>query len=749
MNFIACLIMCFMVLYICETNPKGYNREIIIFGFIFVFLCSSALIMMLSSQKNFSESIIDLVANNRDALETIILNANGNVTYRHTKYKSPLMNIAVTEFSEIAEYLELEEFSKNKLIKHFKMKSHLSCYLWNKKNKNYYYDFKYIKHQNSYYYVILIYESNIISFTDFSKNFKIPLIILDEFNKVVSVSPNIKDFSNHSHRLTVGTTVRDMSIIKQDFVILNCFGNIEQDEEYLVLCPKTIDFNNVIEYITSGTKDACIVTDEDLNVIKSNKKFSEHFNNLPLKELLQAEIQKKILSCFEKLESDEIKFLDYTYQNQAYTIQIHKPGFIKNLNVSKLSNIFIIYFSKQQGISLDPNMMHSQRLQAVGQLAGGVAHDFNNLITATLGFCDLLLLRHGPNDRSFPEIMQIKQNSARAANLVKQLLAFSRKQTLSLEVVDVTECIDEITSLISRLVGDNIILEIYHGRNLWLTKIDKGQFEQVMINFAVNSRDAINGDKGIFVIKTENIVIDDNNTIGSDYIPPTPDETIPEGEYVKISFADNGCGIPLENIQKIFEPFFSTKEVGYGTGLGLATVYGIIRQSGGYLYVKSVINEGTEFAIYLKRYIPSKNEITKPVELAEPISRDLTGDSKILIIEDEDAVRHFAVQALEMKGYQVLGASNGDQAKEILEREGDSIDLIISDVMMPGSHGPKIIQEVTKQFKHLKVIFISGYGEDVFLETYGTENRKFHFLPKPFNLKQLAEKVKEVLMKQS
>lgn len=746
MNLLVTLIVTTMVLYIVGSTNNKYNTEIIIFAFVFSFVCSTTLILMLSNQKKFFENAVDLVSTHKDAIETIILNADADVLYRHNKYKSPIASCVVTGLNDIITNLNLDDFSRNKFIKHFKLKSNMACYLWSKSGNNYYYDFRFTKHNNRFYYVIMIFESNYITFNDLARNFKIPIIILDEFNKIVSISNNIKDFTEHAHRFSLGSVIRDGSLLKQDFITLNFYGDVEQDEEYLALCPKTMDFNNVIDYITAGAKDACIAADQDMNLIKSNKKFPATFGVNTLRELFVGDMQKKMLSCFEKMSQDEIKIVEFTFHNQLYNIHIHKPGFVKNFNISKLSDIFIVYFVKQQNINLDPNLMHSQRLQAIGQLAGGVAHDFNNLITATLGFCDLLLLKHGPHDRSFEEIMQIKQNSTRAANLVKQLLAFSRKQTLTPEIVDITECIDEITSLISRLIGDNIVLDIYHGRGLWLTKIDKGQFEQVMINLAVNARDAIGSDSGQLIINTSNVIIDDVNTLSEEYIPPSPDEIISEGEYIKISVKDTGCGIPSENIQKIFEPFFSTKEVGSGTGLGLATVYGIIRQSSGYLYVKSKLGEGTEFMVLLKRHHQEIKNVQIPNNIIEAPLHDLTGDAKIMIIEDEDAVRHFATQALELKGYVVLGASNGDQAREIFEREHESIDMIISDVMMPGSHGPKVIQELTRQKPDLNVIFISGYGEDVFLETYGSENRNFHFLAKPFNLKQLAEKVREVLL---
>ena len=393
--------------------------------------------------------------------------------------------------------------------------------------------------------------------------------------------------------------------------------------------------------------------------------------------------------------------------------------------------------------NLEQRFTHSQKMQAVGQLAGGIAHDFNNLLTAMIGFCDLLLLRHPAGDQSFADIMQVKQNANRAANLVRQLLAFSRRQTLQPKMLDITDVLAELSNLIRRLIGENIELKITHGRDLGMVKADQGQLEQVLINLAVNARDAmLNGGK--LTIQTSQITINRiTNPLSRDLIPPTEEEFMSDGNYVLVEVIDTGTGIPHNIIQKIFEPFFSTKEVGSGTGLGLSTVYGIIKQTGGYIYVSSQANIGTKFSLFFKRY---QVEDVKPVveAIEKQTNDDLTGKGTLLLVEDETPVRAFAARALRNKGYTVLEADCGEMGIEVMAEQGAEVDLIVTDVIMPGINGPTMIEKISPDFPNVKVIFISGYAEDAFVKNYGSE-REFNFLAKPFTLKQLASKVKEVI----
>jgi two-component system cell cycle sensor histidine kinase/response regulator CckA len=396
---------------------------------------------------------------------------------------------------------------------------------------------------------------------------------------------------------------------------------------------------------------------------------------------------------------------------------------------------FLAHFiDTTQQKSLEVQFAQSQKMQAVGQLAGGIAHDFNNLLTAMIGFSDLLLLRHRPGDQSFADIMHVKQNANRAAGLVRQLLAFSRQQTLQPRVLDVTDILAELSHLLRRLIGETIELKMVHGRDLGPVKADMGQLEQVIINLAVNARDAMS-EGGTLTIETDNVHFDRPLK--------RKGEVIPAGEYTRVKVSDTGHGIPGEDLDRIFEPFYSTKEVGAGTGLGLSTVYGIVSQTGGFVDVDSHPERGTAFSIYLPHHEASEEDERAAVAAAEA-SRDLTGAGTVLLVEDEDAVRAFGARALRNKGYNVLEANSGESALELLNEQHDPIDLLITDVVMPRLDGPALVREVRETRPALPVIFISGYAEDSFRKRLGQDTR-IHFLPKPFSLKELAGKVKEVM----
>ncbi|MEP4193619.1 MAG: PAS domain S-box protein, partial [Sneathiella sp.] len=304
--------------------------------------------------------------------------------------------------------------------------------------------------------------------------------------------------------------------------------------------------------------------------------------------------------------------------------------------------IHIIDTSAQR--QLEVQFAQSQKMQAVGQLAGGIAHDFNNLLTAMIGFCDLLLLRHQVGDQSYSDISQIKQNANRAAGLVRQLLAFSRQQTLRPKVTDLTEVLADLSNLLRRLIGEAIELEIKHARDLWLVKVDQSQFEQVVINLAVNARDAMSGE-GKLSFKTENYVVRDRGKDAHELVPP--------GDYIKISVTDTGTGISEDVIEKIFDPFFTTKKVGEGTGLGLSTVYGIIKQTGGFIFAENNDGTGITFNIYLPKHIEAIQAAPADQEERQISHKDLSGVGTVLLVEDEDPVRLFASRAMQNKGYEV------------------------------------------------------------------------------------------------
>jgi two-component system cell cycle sensor histidine kinase/response regulator CckA len=386
--------------------------------------------------------------------------------------------------------------------------------------------------------------------------------------------------------------------------------------------------------------------------------------------------------------------------------------------------------------ALEMQIAQGQKMQAVGQLAGGIAHDFNNMLTAIIGFSDFLLMNHRPTDPAFQDIINIKQNANRAAGLVRQLLAFSRQQTLRPQVLQLGDVLSELSILLGRLLNENIELTLDQASELWPVKADLHQFEQVIINLAVNARDAM-PDGGKLVIRTANVGESEARAPSPRHLPP--------GEYVLIQVIDTGTGMTEEVRDKIFEPFFSTKEVGRGTGLGLSTVYGIVKQTGGYVFADSAMGRGTTMSVYLPRYIETASDVeAEKVERPPEKPKDLTGRGTVLLVEDEDAVRSFAVRALAQRGYRVLEASTGTEALELFKSHHGDVDLVVSDVVMPEMDGPTLCDELRRERPDLKVIFISGYAEDAFRQ-HLAENEDFIFLQKPFDLKQLAAAVKVAL----
>ncbi len=402
--------------------------------------------------------------------------------------------------------------------------------------------------------------------------------------------------------------------------------------------------------------------------------------------------------------------------------------------------------------TLENQVNQQQKMETIGRLAGNIAHDFNNLLGAIIMATDFLLNAHRPTDPSFHDIMQIKQNANRAASLVRQLLAFSRKQTMRPQVIDLGEALSDLTVLLRRLIGENVTLDVPQVRDLWPVKADVGQFEQVIINLAVNARDAMPLG-GKLRLRTSNVRAEDSIRFQA--------KGMPLGEYVLVEVEDTGTGIAPEIIDKIFDPFYTTKEIGKGTGLGLSTVYGIVKQTGGFIYVDSVVGKGTTFRIFLPRYVPGADDVEPPplpettapaiagaVSAAETAVRaaatDLTGQGTILLVEDEEGLRTLNARGLQSRGYTVIQASNGFEALEELERQGGQVDLVVSDVVMPEMDGPALMKELRKRNPAIKIIFVSGYAEDAFDKSL--PNRKeFSFLPKPFTLKQLVTAVKETM----
>ncbi len=384
--------------------------------------------------------------------------------------------------------------------------------------------------------------------------------------------------------------------------------------------------------------------------------------------------------------------------------------------------------------TLEAQFVQSQKMQAVGQLAGGIAHDFNNLLTAIAGHTDLLLHRHDQGDADYADLTQVRQNANRAAALVRQLLAFSRKQTLRPKVVNLVDAMGELSHLLNRLLGEKVTLRIAHAQDVHPVKVDERQFEQVIMNLVVNARDAMS-EGGVVTIATQNVRIAAEVRRGR--------ARMPRGDYVRVDVSDTGVGIPRDRIDQIFEPFYTTKKTGEGTGLGLSTVYGIVKQTGGFIFVDSAPGRGSVFSIYLPRHVPSAAD-AEPRPAAPAPAADLTGAGVVLLIEDEAAVRAFAGRALRLRGYEVVEAASAEEALDLLGDPDFAVDIIVSDVVMPGMDGPSCVREARKARPGVRVVFVSGYAEDALRRGMeGLDN--CHFLPKPFSLNELTAKIKECM----
>jgi two-component system cell cycle sensor histidine kinase/response regulator CckA len=384
----------------------------------------------------------------------------------------------------------------------------------------------------------------------------------------------------------------------------------------------------------------------------------------------------------------------------------------------------------------------SLKMDSVGKLAGGIAHDFNNVLSSIMMATDFLLTAHRPSDPSFQDIMQIKQDTNRAASLVRQLLAFSRRQTLRPEVLDLGESLSELSMLLRRLIGEQVTLDLVPPPrdDLWPVKADLSQFEQVIVNLAVNARDAM-PKGGKLTIRTSNVTAEQSQRFAY--------KGMPAAEYVLVEVTDTGTGIPPEIIDRVFEPFFSTKEVGKGTGLGLSTVYGIVKQTGGFVFLESEIGKGSTFRIFLPRHVAAAEETTlvapaqNGVAPAKPAAADDTGQGTILLVEDEEVLRNLNARGLTSRGYTVLQAANGAEAIEAFDSHPGQIDLVVSDVVMPEMDGPTLLTKLRSRNANVKIVFVSGYAEEAF-EKHLPDGEKYSFLAKPFTLKQLLGAVKEM-----
>ena len=396
--------------------------------------------------------------------------------------------------------------------------------------------------------------------------------------------------------------------------------------------------------------------------------------------------------------------------------------------------------------SMELQLSQAQKMQAVGQLAGGVAHDFNNLLTAIQLQLSGLLERHPVGDPSYEGLNEIRQTAIRAADLVRKLLAFSRKSTVRRERLDLGELVSEFTVLLRRLLREDVRLETDYGRDLPVVLADKSQLETAVMNLAVNARDAMRGvvapGAGVVTIRTQRLTVEEARLLGWRDAPANEQAG---GEIALIEVSDTGPGVPPELLDKIFEPFFTTKAVNEGTGMGLATVYGIVQQAGGHIGVANLEGAGAAFRIFLPAATPEELVEAAPVVVkVKAAPRDLSGAGRILFVEDEAAVRGIAARLLRQRGYEVIEAADGEEALGLAEEWAGQIDMMISDVIMPGLDGPSLLKKARPYLGDAPVMFISGYAESDFSDLLQDE-KGVSFLPKPLDIKTLAERVKQEL----
>ncbi len=381
--------------------------------------------------------------------------------------------------------------------------------------------------------------------------------------------------------------------------------------------------------------------------------------------------------------------------------------------------------------TLEMQLRHAQKMEAVGRLAGGVAHDFNNLLTAIRSYADLMIEDMPEWDPKRGDAMEIRKAAERAAGLTAQLLAFSRKQMLQPRVLDSDQVIRDLEDMLKRLLVEDIRLEVEVQTGLWRVKADRGQLEQVIVNLAVNARDAMAGNGGTLTIKAANVTLEHPIETRHDVVPP--------GEYVTMAVSDNGVGMDVSTQNRLFEPFFTTKPFGEGTGLGLATVSGIIAQSGGFVTVASVLKQGTTFTVYLPRATEPPSSAT-----VVPVRQARRNNETILLVEDEHAVRALAMRVLTRSGFRILEAEAPSKALELAQQHGGSISLILSDVVMPEMSGPAMVSRLADICPTARVLYISGYTNDEVICSC-LENQGVMLLQKPFSAQELVERVRQAL----
>jgi len=481
------------------------------------------------------------------------------------------------------------------------------------------------------------------------------------------------------------------------------------------------------------------ISTPDGRLLFCNPAFLEIFGFSSLQEAMNYNIQAlyNFLDDRKKL----LKDLQKKKRLYNYEMQLHKldgtPIFVTANVIGKFNgqgNLIEIkgyLYDVTHHKRTEEQFWLAQKMEAIGRLAGGVAHDFNNLLSVINGYSDLVMHRLPKEHPLQKDIGMIFQAGKKAEALTRQLLAFSRRQIMQPKVISLNILIDELEKMLRRLIGEDIELTTKKHSDLGAVKADPTQMEQVILNLAVNSRDAMPGG-GKLIIETRNV------TFSSDL--QLERVTMLAGEYVLLSVTDNGAGMDEKTRVNIFEPFYTTKEKGKGTGLGLSTVYGIIKQTGGYIWVYSEPRKGTTFKIYLPRVADKIEDAV--IRKSQP--ETLKGKETILLVEDDDGVREVSEMILTQFGYSVLTASDGETALRIIKDNGSKIKLMITDLVMPGMSGKELTDKLTESGNGLKVLYLSGYSDEAILD-HGILNEGVDFLPKPFGTQELLQKVREIL----
>lgn len=565
---------------------------------------------------------------------------------------------------------------------------------------------------------------------------KLSINALFNSNKaVIRLFYGLKAEAIKGHMADAILPLNDDSMLHLQAQLLDNAGNLLCSLEVLTqenTDSKPLKINNEVNVNIDNLPLAACLIDKKGALVKHNSNFYIFFELDKLESKLQDLINpldaKKLLQLFNRQHGAELA-IDSTLRDNRH---------IKLFARKELSSdtILLLLLETTENEFLGQTSGENHKLQVVGQLAGGVAHDFNNILTAIIMSCDFLLNNHRSSDPAYPDLVSIKQNAERAAVLVHQLLAFSRRQNLRPVIVHMPDLIADTNSMLARILRDTTNLEINYGAALWPVSIDYVSFQRVMMNLLINAQDALGKNGGNIEIAVQNVPANE--------VEQYKFVELAHENYLLVSISDNGSGMAADVQAKIFEPFFTTKDIGKGTGLGLAMAYGIVKQSHGVIACQSELGKGTNFYIFLPatraEVLANNSNVTVEESKTDPV--DLSGSGNLLIVDDEDAIRSGLVRSLITRGYKVKEADNGAHALEVFSED---IDLVICDVLMPEMDGPTLYLHLKRLNPTIKFLFVSGFTKEIFQQKYQELGTDFHFISKPFSLKQLAVRVKEIL----